>query len=288
VATPLRGNAEAGVLRRPRRRGLRAVRAWVDPACGSASSGPATLGRMRGLGPLFGLLPVVSTLLGGLLAIRLRARLPGLMALTGGVVLGVALFEVAPEAVARLGEGSGGARLVGIAMGAGFLGFLVLSRLLVLHHRDDPETAVSHAPVGAVGAAALSIHSLVDGFGIGAGFAISPTLGVFVLVAVVAHDLADGINTVTFVLAQDGDVARARRWLVLDAVAPEAGALIGAAVTLSDYAFGWVLGVYGGVFVMIGVGELLAEAHRESSVSRLALTVAGAALMLGVSLLVPG
>jgi ZIP family zinc transporter len=242
---------------------------------------------MRGLGPLFGLIPVASTLLGGLLAIRLRAHLGDLMALTGGVVLGVALFEVAPEAVTRLGGTSNSPRLVGIAMGAGFLAFLVLSRLLVLH-RDDTETARSHAPVGALGAAALSVHSLIDGFGIGTGFALSPTLGVFILVAVVAHDFADGMNTVTFVLAQHGEVSRARRWLVLDAVAPEVGALIGATITLSSYAFGIALGVYAGVFVMIGVGELLAEAHRESSLLRLALTVAGAVLMLVVSLLVRG
>ena len=78
----------------------------------------------------FGLVPVASTLLGGLLAFRLRARLPALMALTGGVVLGVALFEVAPEAVNRLGGVPDGPRLVGIAMGGGFLAFLVLSRLL--------------------------------------------------------------------------------------------------------------------------------------------------------------
>ena len=243
---------------------------------------------MRGLGPLFGLMPVASTLLGGLLAIRLRARLPELMALTGGVVLGVALFEVAPEAVDRLRGVSRGPRLVGIAMGAGFLGFLVLSRLLVLHHHDAPQAAGSHTPVGALGAAVLSVHSLIDGFGLGAGFALSPTLGVFILVAVVAHDFADGMNTVTFVLAQQGDVRRARRWLLLDALAPEVGAVIGAAVTLSSYAFGIALGVYAGVFIMIGVGELLAEAHRESSLSRLGLTVAGAAAMLVVSLLVRG
>ncbi len=243
---------------------------------------------MRGLGPVFGLLPVVSTLIGGMVGIRLRNRLNSLMALTGGVVLGVALFEVAPEAVTRLGPSATAPRTVGVAMGAGFLFFLVLSRLLVLHHRDDPETAASHEPVGALGAAALSIHSLIDGFGIGAAFALSTRLGVFILVAVVAHDFADGMNTVTFVLAQEGDVRHARRWLVLDAVAPEIGALIGSAVVLSNHVFGLALGVYAGIFLMIGVGELLAEAHREPSGIRLVLTVVGTAFMLVVSLIVGG
>jgi ZIP family zinc transporter len=243
---------------------------------------------MHGLGPVFGLLPVVSTMIGGLVGIRLRSRLNSLMALTGGVVLGVALFEVAPEAVTRVQAFGAGPRTIGVAMGAGFLFFLVLSRLLVLHHRDSQEVAASHEPVGALGAAALSIHSLIDGFGIGAAFALSTRLGVFILVAVVAHDFADGMNTVTFVLAQEGDVRHARRWLVLDAVAPEIGALIGSAVVLSGWVFGLALGVYAGIFLMIGVGELLAEAHREPSAIRLALTVTGTAFMLVVSLIVGG
>jgi hypothetical protein len=41
---------------------------------------------MSGLGPLYALLTVASTLAGGLLGIRLRHRLTGLMAFTGGVV----------------------------------------------------------------------------------------------------------------------------------------------------------------------------------------------------------
>jgi hypothetical protein len=71
------------------------------------------------------------------------------------------LLDVAPEAVDRLGSG----RTVGEAMAVGFLGFLVLSRLLILHHRDDPARAASHRPVGALGALALSVHSLLGGFG---------------------------------------------------------------------------------------------------------------------------
>ena len=43
-------------------------------------------------------LTVVSTLLGGAVALRLRHELTTLIALTGGIVVGVALFDVLPEA----------------------------------------------------------------------------------------------------------------------------------------------------------------------------------------------
>jgi ZIP family zinc transporter len=240
---------------------------------------------VHGYGPLFALLSVASTAAGGFLALRLRSRLGAVMAFTGGVVLGVALFDLAPEAIEQLGS-AGTPRDVGLAMGIGYLGFLVLSRLAVLHHRDAPDDAAAHRPVGGLGAAALSFHSLLDGFGIGAGFAISAEVGVFVLVAVVAHDFADGMNTVTFVLSQHQRPSRARAWLAVDAIAPEIGALIGAAVPLSGQAYALGLAAFAGVFLMIGAGELLTQAHEESSLPRLALTVVGAAFIFVVTGLV--
>ncbi|MDI3313734.1 MAG: ZIP family metal transporter [Mycobacterium sp.] len=240
---------------------------------------------MTGAGPAWALFTVAATLLGGLLGLRLRARLPGVMAFTGGVLLGVALFDLGPEAVDRLGAAAG--RTVGVAMGAGFLGFLMLSRLLVLHHHDDPDRAFDRRSVGALQALALSVHSLFDGFGIGAGFAISPHVGAFLLIAVVGHDFADGINAVVFVLSQGGEVSRARRWLVIDAVAPEIGALAGATVPLTSHAYSVALAIFAGVFLMIGTSELLPAAHRASSVPRLALTAAGALLILLITGLLP-
>ena len=48
--------------------------------------------------PLAGI-TVLSTLAGGLVALRLRSELTTVIALTGGVVVAVALFDVLPEAL---------------------------------------------------------------------------------------------------------------------------------------------------------------------------------------------
>jgi zinc transporter ZupT len=234
---------------------------------------------VHGPGVFWALLTVLSTLAGGLIALRLRHRLSFVMAFTGGVVIGVALLDILPESIERLPTATD----VGEAVVAGFLFFFVLSRLLVLHHRDEPDAAAGHRPVGAAGAAALSIHSLIDGFAIGAAFAESSKLGFAVLIAVVGHDFADGMNTVTFVLSQDGKPQRALGWLYTDAVAPLVGAVIGSFVVVSAEAFGVGLGALCGIFLAIGGAELLPEAHTESSAAHILLTVAGVALLFVVT-----
>ena len=177
--------------------------------------------------PLAGL-TVVSTLAGGFVALRLAKELTTAIALSGGVVVAVALFHVLPESIEAVDD----PQRVGLLVGIGFLVFFVAERLLVLHHRDDAEQARAHAHVGAFGAAGLSLHSFIDGLGIGLAFDLSPSTGFLVFVAVISHDFADGLNTVGFVLRQSGDRARAVRWLTVDALAPLAGAIIGS--TLSD------------------------------------------------------
>jgi ZIP family zinc transporter len=99
----------------------------------------------------------------------------------------------------------------------------------------------------------------------------------------VGHDFADGMNTVTFVLSQGSTSQRARGWLYVDAFAPLAGAIVGAFVVASDRVFGIGLGVYAGIFLAIGAGELLPEAHSEPSAGRIALTIVGFSLLFVIS-----
>ena len=131
---------------------------------------------------------LVSTLVGGFFALRLRASVGTLIALSGGVVVGVALFDVLPEAFDNLGN----AQHVGWLAAVGFLAFFVGSRAVVLHHRDEPDQARAHARVGAFGAAAMSAHSLLDGLGIGFAFHVSNATGFLVFLAVVAASSPTG------------------------------------------------------------------------------------------------
>jgi ZIP family zinc transporter len=220
--------------------------------------------------PLGGL-TVLSTLAGGFTALRFHRDLQTLIALTGGIVVAVALFDVLPEAMEAVGD----PRRVAALVGAGFLAFFLAERALVLHHRDEPELAQAHGQVGALGAAGLSLHSFVDGLGIGFAFNLSTSTGLLVFLAVISHDFADGLNTVGFILRQSDDRRRAKRWLTIDAAAPLAGAIVGTLVAVSESTLGHLLAVYAGFFLFMGATDLLPEAHEHPSGRRVALTVAG-------------
>jgi ZIP family zinc transporter len=213
----------------------------------------------------------VSTMVGGLVAFRLRKELATMIAFTGGIVVAVALFDVLPEALELVGS----PRRVTAVVGLGFVAFFLVERVLVLHHRDEPEQARAHARVGALGAAGLSLHSFLDGLGIGLAFHVSTATGLLVFLAVVSHDFADGMNTVSFVLRQSGDTRSALRWLAADAAAPLVGAIVGASIGIGDHRLGYVLAAYAGFFLFLGATDLLPEAHSHPSWRRVLLTLAG-------------
>ena len=223
---------------------------------------------------------VLSTLIGGLTALRFHRDLTTLIALTGGVVVAVALFDVAPEAIDAVGN----ARHTTWLIGLGFLGFFLAERVLVLHHRDEPEQVHAHRDVGALGAAGLSAHSFIDGLGIGFAFQLSTGTGLLVFLAIVSHDFADGVNTVSFVLRQSSDRIAAMRWLAVDAGAPLLGAIVGTFVGVSERNLGVLLSIYVGFFLFMGATDLLPEAHHQHpSRLRVALTVIGFAVTWAIS-----
>jgi zinc transporter ZupT len=225
---------------------------------------------------------VLTTMAGGLVALRMSHSLPTVIALSGGIVVAVALFDILPEAIDLLPDDS---TAIGALMGAGFLTFFLFERVLVLHHRDEPADARAHHQVGTLGALGLSAHSLIDGLAVGLAFGASTSTGILVLVAVLAHDFADGLNTVSFVLSQSQNRPQAIRWLVIDAVAPLIGVTIGALIDVSDATLGYLLSFYAGFFLYMGGTDLLPEAHEHASWGRVGLTLVGFAGIFGISLI---
>jgi len=264
------------------------------------------------------ILPFFSTLAGGYAALRLRHRLHAIMALAAGVVVATAVADLLPEAFELVGEDR--VLEVGIAAVIGFIGFSLIEAFLhqasfehagshdhahdlehdESHDHDAARTAAlqaARAPrsgratfLGILPPASLIVHSTLDGLAIGLAFQAGTELGFIVLVAVLAHDFADGMNVVTLAL----DAARGERLavglLLLDAIAPVAGAGLSTLVSIPPATLGLLLATFGGAFIAIGAGHLLPESqHRDPrrGPALVALAGVGAAIVLFVRSVVP-
>jgi ZIP family zinc transporter len=219
-----------------------------------------------------GLATGLATLVGGMLALRLRSWLPLLIGFGAGAVLGVSLFDLLPEALTLGAQTASPFDLTSAALG-GFAVYLVVDRAMDGLSREGVGR-------GHLGAAALTAHSLMDGFGIGLAFQVSATAGAILAAAVLAHDLLDGANTVTLVFSGGGRRDAARGWLVADALAPLFGIGLASLVEPSQGELAVLLAVFAGFFLYIGASDLLPQAkqHRPAAST-------SAATLLGLGLI---
>lgn len=219
-----------------------------------------------------------STLLGGLLALKLRDKLHLILGFSAGAVIGVAFFDLLPEAI-NFGEKFHGPSAILSCTALGFLSYLVLDRILLFHG--------AAAPRGPVAAAVLCIHSLLDGVAIGLAFQASHAVGLVVAIAVLTHDFSDGINTMNIVLKNGGSRAAGLRWLLVDALAPVLGVAATCFFTLPGEGFGTALALFAGFFLYIGASDLIPESyHAHPKFLTTAMTLGGAAVLyLAISLI---
>jgi ZIP family zinc transporter len=216
-----------------------------------------------------------ATMGGGLLAIALRERLPLVLGFSAGAVIGVAFFDLLPQAVAA-GDGFyDPGMLLGFAA-LGFFAYALLDRLAAQHGA----AGVPSPARGLIGAASFSIHSLLDGLMMGFAFQAGHQIGLVVASAVLAHDFSDGLNTVNVVVKNGGSRTRALRWLAIDAVAPVVGAALSLLVTVPRNATGVVLALFGGFFLYIGAADHLPASQRaRPRPGTVAATLLGAGLL---------
>ncbi|HEV2474633.1 MAG TPA: hypothetical protein VGS41_18295, partial [Chthonomonadales bacterium] len=163
---------------------------------------------------LFGIATLLSTFFGGLFALRNRSSLHLILGFSAGAVIGVAFFDLLPEAISLTGR-SVGATTPSAIVACGFLLFMLLNRAILLHphHPDHEENCENASHRGRLGAGSLSLHSFLDGLGIGVAFQVSARVGLVVGAAVLAHDFSDGINTVTVIMRDCPSERPAVRWL---------------------------------------------------------------------------
>jgi ZIP family zinc transporter len=221
------------------------------------------------------------------------------MAAAAGILVATAFVDLLPESIELIGSDAA-PFLAGTAAVVGYLIYVSVEAFIHQssyehehepsqdpsaphHHEHAPSASIARSFLGWAAPAGLIVHSTLDGLAIGLGFEASAEVGLVVLLAVLVHDFADGLNVVTLALAAGRGTAGALALLALDAAAPVIGIAISQLIVLQPDQLGVLLGVFGGAFVAIGAGHLLPEAQHRRTTSPsplVALTVLGAAIVV--------
>ncbi len=218
-----------------------------------------------------------STMIGGALALKLRDRLHLILGFSAGAVVAVAFFDLMPEAL-DLGAPFGSQNILSV-VALGFLLYLLLDRLLLLHSHAHEEHE-DHESRGHVRAGSLSLHSFLDGVGIGLAFQVSTAVGAVVALAVLTHDFSDGINTINVVTRDGGSRKYALLWLLVDAIAPVLGVILTLFFSVSPAHLGLLLALFAGFFLYIGASDLVPESHHvHPTFWTTAMTIFGAVVL---------
>jgi zinc and cadmium transporter len=246
---------------------------------------------------------LAGALAGGALPLLGRMRRSDLLlSFSAGVMLGAAFFHMLPEAVEAAGAASVPFVLVG------FLVLYLLERFALVHLCAEPgpnatlsgevaPTVHGHGhenvacEVHTMGTAAfvgMALHTLVDGFALGAA-SVRPELGLLVFLAILAHKVPNAFS-LTAILVAEG--ASARRALVLNAAfALMLPVGVGVYVVVRELVqaerfTGLALAMSAGTFLHLSLSDILPDLHRRGgSKWRISGAVlAGVALMGALTL----
>ena len=223
----------------------------------------------------FLVLSIIATFAGGLAALRLKKRLKLLVAFSAGLLVGVAFFDLLPEAF-----GLSEARFVSISIALGFLLYLVLERFILMHACEGTECGSErHSHPSAIAAIfGLVFHRFLDGLVIMLSFKAGVEIGFLVALAIVVHSVPDGVNSITVLLLKKRQ--KFLQWFIALAIAVFAGAGLGFFLPLQENQLGFLIAFIAGWFLYLGASDLLPEVHREErSIPALAATILGFVLI---------
>lgn len=195
-----------------------------------------------------------------------------IIAFASGLIISAALFEMLPHIKI---EGRWFESNI-LFVAAGFFSFYIIEKITLLHSCGEEECEV-HS-LGSITAFGMASDNIIDGIGIVTGFLIDPILGIVVTAAVVAHEIPQAISST--VLLKNSNIKGINGFLVLFL----AGLfyLIGAiiAVFIPENLHETMIAFVAGVFLYIGAGDLLSEAHKRFNAMVILSVILGAITLM--------
>lgn len=191
-----------------------------------------------------------------------------LLSFAVGVLIANAFLHLLPEAQ-ELTEYSSISVIGGIMM------LFLIEHFISIHACDEQHCHV-HA-VGYAGTIGIGLHSFIDGVIIGVGFEVSFAIGVLAALAVVMHELPEGIFTYTLLIHDHVAEKKAFFYSWLVALATPLGAMVTFFLlkSVSKGFLGILLAFAAGSFLYVGASDLIPQAHRKPDILNITLVFAG-------------
>ena len=203
----------------------------------------------------------IMTFVGGSFAARKRSSIGLLTAFASGVLIAVSLFDILPESIRLSAETNMEIDYLMSSLAIGFLLLYGLHRFIFIERPGSVKEHTHRAKHGGLLATSVfCAHSYFEGLAIGLGFLFDIKVGIFVSIAVLVHDLSDGLSTVTLMLASGNSLRSSQRMLLVDAATPILGALSTLFLTVSTNILVIILPFFAGGLLYLGASDLLPEA----------------------------
>lgn len=194
------------------------------------------------------------------------------MGFSAGVMLGVSIFELLPEAIARLEILEAGFFfLLGMVIVA-FLDFLVPHDYMHEHSWDDDDSFGKDTTnprlmrTGLLVAIGIAIHNLPEGFVTITGSLFSLELGLILAIAIALHNIPEGLSVAIPIYAASNNRKKAFLISFISGLAEPLGAVVGLVILLglgfiSESIIIISLAFVAGIMTFISLDELLPTAH---------------------------
>lgn len=211
-----------------------------------------------------------------------------LISLAAGVLITSAFFHLLPEAI-ELTEGSKNistSPYLYLLLGFGLL--YIIEQIIVIHTCAEEECA-THS-FGIIAAVGIALHSLLDGFVIGVGFEVDFKIGLITSLAVLLHELPEGIFTLSILLHSKLPMKKAIWYTIVVALATPLGAFLSYFFLkdLSLLVLGNFLALAAGSFLYIAASDLIPQTHRISRKANVPLVILGSVFIVLISSVMHG
>ncbi len=207
---------------------------------------------------------LVSTMLGGLIAVRFRSRSGVILAFAAGVLLATPAFDLLPEAGKLAVTVNFSLVPILVIASIGFVFILSIERFQSRAQRARVQREDKPGIIGLLIGGEMIIHSFLEGVAIAIGFELGFEVGVVIAFAIIAHDSSDGFSTMTVMMNSNHSMKSSVGVLTLNSIAPFLGIASAAIVEIPIVFVVLLLPFIAGGFMCVSLLDLLPSANRKN------------------------